>query len=170
MPKIIYPHKNTKWLYRFMDSAHFHSGWSKDPSTKVGAVLMRDRRALVEGYNGFPEGIEDTEERLNDRELKYPLTIHAEMNVIYNAAKFGVPLQGSWLFVYGLPICDVCALGIIQTGISTVVEPLYGFVPPIWEEKNRKKEKLFAEAGVEILKLAKYSPPGINNSNTMIWR
>ncbi len=71
---------NSKWDKRFMKLAREISTWSKDPSSQIGAVIINDeRRILATGYNGFPKGIRDTEERLNDREQKYPMIVHAEM-------------------------------------------------------------------------------------------
>ena len=61
-----------KWKKRFIQLSKEISTWSKDPSTKVGALIISEDRNIVStGYNGFPRGIEDTEERLNNRELKY---------------------------------------------------------------------------------------------------
>ena len=64
---------NSKWDTRFMRLAREIADWSKDPSSKIRAIIVNDkRRILATGYNGFPEGIEDTEERLNNREERYP--------------------------------------------------------------------------------------------------
>ena len=68
-----------KWDLRFLELAHHISQWSKDPSTKVGCVVVgSDREIRSTGFNGFPRGIEDSIERLEDREEKYPLICHAE--------------------------------------------------------------------------------------------
>ena len=68
-----------KWDQRFLDLAHHISGWSKDPSTKVGCIVVgKDREIRSTGFNGFPRGIADDDERLTNRELKYPLICHAE--------------------------------------------------------------------------------------------
>ena len=48
-----------KWDERFVRIAFEVATWSKDPGTKVGAVLVADRRIIASGYNGFPQGIED---------------------------------------------------------------------------------------------------------------
>ena len=82
-----------KWDRRFLDLASHICGWSKDPSTKVGCVVVgEDREIRSTGFNGFPRGIEDSMERLDDRELKYPLICHAEENAIMHAARFGSSL------------------------------------------------------------------------------
>ena len=97
-----------KWNKRYAELAKQIAGWSKDPSRKIGAVAVGDKgQLLAQGYNGFPRGIKDTDERLNNREEKYKYVVHAEMNVIYNASHSGVSLDGADLYVYGLPICSV---------------------------------------------------------------
>ena len=63
-----------KWDARFLDLAKHISDWSKDPSTKVGCVVVgEDREVRSTGFNGFPRGIEDTAARLNDRSQKLSL-------------------------------------------------------------------------------------------------
>ena len=75
-----------KWDARFLDLAKHISDWSKDPSTKVGCVVVgEDREVRSTGFNGFPRGIEDTAARLNDRSQKYPMICHAEENAIMHA-------------------------------------------------------------------------------------
>lgn len=105
-----------------MEMAKQVAAWSKDPSSKIGAVAVDNKgKILTTGYNGFPRGIEDSESRYNDRALKYEIIVHAEMNAIFNATYNGVSLDGSTMYVYGLPCCNKCALGIIQTGVNRVV-------------------------------------------------
>ena len=77
-----------KWDGRFLDLAAHISNWSKDPSTKVGCVVVGpDREIRSTGFNGFPRGIADTDERLSDRNLKYPLICHAEGERYYACSK-----------------------------------------------------------------------------------
>ena len=86
---------SSKWDARFIDLAKHISQWSKDPSTKVGCVVIgEDREIRSTGFNGFPRGISDDMERLEDREQKYPLICHAEENAIMHAARIGVSLKG----------------------------------------------------------------------------
>ncbi len=142
----------TDWDRRYLDLAKMISYWSKDPSSKIGAVVVGHHgQILSTGYNGFPRGIDDAEERLNDRDLKYKFTIHAEMNCLHNAALSNVSLLGSAIYVYGLPVCHECAKGVIQSGISRVVMP----VPAIntrdkWKESWDISEKMFRECGVKV--------------------
>ena len=139
---------SNKWDKRFLDIAKSVSTWSKDPSRKIGAIAVRSRKILSTGYNGFPKGIEDTEERYNNRELKYQYVVHAEMNCIYNAAENGISLRDSTLYIYGLPVCSDCALGIIQAGVSRVVALSEG-TPDRWIEAIGKTNEVFLEAGVD---------------------
>jgi dCMP deaminase len=109
-----------KWHKRFMDLAWHVARWSKDPSTQVGAVLVNENRIVIGiGYNGFPRGVEDTEERYADRPTKYALVVHAEMNAIANATE---DLQGSTLYVTLAP-CNECMKLVAQHGITTIVSP-----------------------------------------------
>ena len=83
-----------KWDKRFLELAKHISLWSKDPSTKVGCVVVgEDREIRSTGFNGFPRGIEDDHGRLSDRAQKYPLICHAEENAIMHAAGGGVSLK-----------------------------------------------------------------------------
>lgn len=89
-----------RWDRHFLDMALHHSNMSKDPATRVGAVVIGpDREFLSAGLNGFPRGIADTPERLNDREMKLKLIVHAEMNALLAAARTGMRLKGCSLFL-----------------------------------------------------------------------
>ena len=153
---------SNSWSEKYMSLATHVSSWSKDPSSQVGAIAVdpKDNYVLSMGYNGFPRGIEDSEERLHDREQKYPLTVHAEKNCIYNATYNGVSLKGAFLYVYGRPICDECSLGIIQVGISKVIMPIFILhsvtenPDNIWSQKFNSSLRNFKECGsvdVELL-------------------
>jgi len=132
-----------------MELARTAASWSKDPSSKIGAVAIGDKgQVLSTGYNGFPRNIKDTQSRLNTRALKYQLMVHAEMNCIYNATYNGVSLDGATLYVAGLPCCSQCALGIIQVGIKKVVmegDP----ENERWRESWKLSKDLFNEAQIE---------------------
>jgi len=115
---------------------------SKDPSTKVGAVIVDDRHNMVGmGYNGFPRGVAD-DERLDDRETKYPRIVHAEANAIVNAAKSCV---GCTLYCTLFP-CASCAGLIINAGITEVVAPRETVAR--WREDQGVAAEMFKEAGV----------------------
>ena len=141
---------SNKWDKRFLDLAEHIAGWSKDPSKKIGAVAVGAQgQILAQGYNGFPRGIDDLSFRYEDREEKYKLVVHAEMNVIYNASYNGVSLNDSTLYVYGLPVCHECAKGIIQVGIKNVMMSRKVLpIDPRWEESWTTTQQLFKESGV----------------------
>lgn len=113
-----------KWYQRFLDKAYNVSTWSKDTSTKVGAVAynMKDKMKVPvgEGFNGFPRGVNDNVPERHERPLKYTYCEHAERNLIYNNARVGIAMQDTSLFVSHFP-CHECARGIIQCGVSEVV-------------------------------------------------
>ena len=148
-----------KWDRKYLDLAKFVSGWSKDPSTKVGAVLVNYNigQEFV-GYNGFPRGVEDLPERYEDRELKYKLVVHAEVNAILKAGNLA---RGSSLYVYPSfsfpPICNECAKVAIQAGIKEIV----GFEPNLndprvqrWLNSISVSKTMFEEAGIPWRKLS----------------
>lgn len=112
-----------KWQTRFIDLARVVSTWSKDPSTQCGAVIVNeDRQILSTGYNGMPRGVDDETMYASfaTKEDKYAMTVHAEMNAVLNAGRFGVPLNNSIIFIYGLPPCHDCAKHLVSAGISQV--------------------------------------------------
>lgn len=140
-----------KWTNRYINLAKNIASWSKDPNKKVGAVIIGSKgQILSQGYNGFPRGIIDNNERLNNRETKLKFIVHAEMNAIYNATYSGISLKGSTLYVYGLTVCSECAKGIIQVGISKVVVADINLNSK-WNESWELSKILFNEANVEIL-------------------
>ena len=84
---------------------------------------------------------------MEDREQKYKYIVHAEQNVIYNATYNGVSLDGSTLYVSGLPVCQECAKGVIQVGIKHVVMFDREY-PEKWMKSFYNTSKMFDEAGV----------------------
>lgn len=140
---------DTKWKKRFLKLSKEIAEWSKDPSTKVGALIIsEDRNIISTGYNGFPRGIEDTEERLNNRELKYKFILHAEMNCIMNALYNGRSVKDCILFVHGLPPCSECTKSIIQSGIKKVITD--SKATDNWKESSKLSLEMLKEANVEI--------------------
>ena len=138
-----------KWDGRFMDLANFVAGWSKDPSTQVGAVIANanTKRVVSMGFNGFPAGVEDSEDRLETREIKYEMVVHAEANALLFA---GPAAEGCTLYVTPLPPCARCAVLIIQAGISRVVCPTPDKSKEPWATQSQISETMFGEAGVQL--------------------
>lgn len=139
------------WDQRFLSLAKHISSWSKDPSSKVGAVIADSRNRVVSlGFNGFPTGIEDTEERLNTRDVKYQLVVHAEMNALLFATR---DLSGCTLYLTH-PSCCACAAKVIQSGIKRVVfdTPSETFAER-WKDSLKLSAEMFEEAGVEVMEI-----------------
>lgn len=137
-----------KWHVRFIKLAHEVAEWSIDPSTKVGCVLVKNKRVISTGYNGFPKNISDSFDRLMDREQKYEITVHAEINAITTAALHGVSTEGSTAYVTFNP-CSRCASVLINAGIESVYVSTKQDVPTRWLDNFILASKLLAEAGVE---------------------
>ena len=138
-----------KWDHRFLALAEHISNWSKDPSTQVGAVIThtRSKRVVSLGFNGFPAGVEDTRERLDDRGTKYEMVVHAEQNALMFA---GDRAEGCTLYVHPLPPCARCAVMVIQAGIKRVVCDQPDFDHQRWGEAAKIADTLFREAGLVV--------------------
>lgn len=134
------------WDARFLQMAALVSTWSKDPSTKVGAVITRGKFVVSLGFNGHPAGIRDSESRLLDREQKYRTIIHAEMNAILSARQ---PLEDCTLYVVPFMPCSNCGAVIVQSGIKRVVTLEND--NERWAESFDITRTIFAEAGVELV-------------------
>lgn len=105
---------NSKWDTRWLEMATHVSGWSKDPSTQVGAVIVRDGNRMVSlGYNGYPRGVLDS--CYHDKEYKYARVVHAEVNAVLEAKGEGDTLYCTHV------CCNECAKIICQTNIKKVV-------------------------------------------------
>lgn len=140
---------SNKWDIRFLEMAKLVASWSKDPSTQVGAIAVRNRTVIAQGYNGFPRGMGDEPFKYEHKQLKYKMIVHAEMNLIYNAADNGVSLKDSTVYVVGLPACGECAKGLIQVGVKRVVMPERGHLDDKWAVSCADAQNFFDEAGVE---------------------
>jgi len=140
--------KQLKWDRRFLELAKHISGWSKDPSTQLGCVIVGpDREIRSTGYNGFARGVAD-DGRLEDREQKYPLIVHAEENAILNGALVGVSLKGCKSYAGWTP-CSRCARMLIQTGVSEVIFEERE-IPERWAADFQLGQRMLAEAGVHF--------------------
>jgi dCMP deaminase len=131
---------------------------SKDPSTRVGAVIVGpDREIRSAGFNGFPRGILDSMKRLHDRDVKLRLVVHAEMNAVLAAARVGIPLKGCTMYlaatdasgeVWGGPPCVRCTVEMIQAGITEIVSYTKRAIPSKWHADLELAESLLFEAGI----------------------
>jgi dCMP deaminase len=136
-----------KWDRRYLALARHVSCWSKDPSTKVGAVIADKRgRVVALGFNGFPENVEDAEHKLTARETKYEMIVHAEVNAVLIA---GRSTEGSTIYVHGAPICPRCASVLIQAGLTRAVAIAPRCSTGVkWDELGLISLEMFAEAGI----------------------
>lgn len=151
-----------KWDKRFLFLTKEIAKWSKDPSTKVGAIITLDKQIVSTGFNGFPKGITDTPERLNDREAKNKIVVHAELNAMLQAAKLGVPIDGGTMYIsatdkggdiWGGPPCHRCIVHVIQSGIKRIVTYTMKKTPSRWRGSLEESLNLIEEAGVEYVEL-----------------
>jgi dCMP deaminase len=141
----------SKWIARFTDLAEEVSTWSKDSSSRVGAVIVRPDRTIASvGFNGFPRGVEDRPDRITNRDTKLLFTIHAEMNAILSAKE---PLKGYSIFVWPFQPCAHCAASIIQAGIKDVYCPFNAHLESYerWANSFKAALQMFDEAGVTVI-------------------
>lgn len=155
------PSMRQDWDHWFMSLAHFIACRSRDPSTKVGAVIVRPDNTIASvGYNDFPRRISHAPRRYEDRTFKLRTTVHAEKNAIFNARE---PLHGYSMYVTFMPCSGHgCASAIIQSGISKVYVPDTP-IPERWREDMDHSAVLLMEAGVKVIYLNQArSPEGFN--------
>lgn len=146
-----------KWNKRFMEVAFLVATWSKDPSTKTGAVIVGpDKEIRATGYNGPVRGVDDSLSERFERPTKYDFFEHAERNALYNACLTGVSVKGCVMYATHAPCVD-CARAIIQAGIKTVITNkivIDESTPKnTWRDKLSVSAQMFAEAGVEYIEL-----------------
>lgn len=134
-----------KWQERFLSLAQAVAQWSKDPTTKVGAVAVAHSKQILEtGFNGLPRGVQDFPERM-ERPAKYLWTAHAEENLVAHAAR--KVLEGSTVYVTHL-CCNACARMLINAGVAKVVIGEGQTSMPL--EQFEAALTMFEEAGVEL--------------------
>lgn len=148
------PERRLKWDLRYLEMAKLVATWSRDPSTKVGAVIARrDKTVLSLGFNGFPRGCDDDPGLYSDRERKYERVVHAEMNAILSAPERPV---GCMLYVWPPslgPTCARCAAGVIQAGITRVVYVHRdgGAFNERWQASLNEAKQMYRECGIEVV-------------------
>ena len=146
---------NDKWNTRFLDMAALVASWSKDPSTKTGAVIVGpDKRVIATGYNGFPASMPDGPELYNNRAEKYSRIVHCEINAVLYAPS---PLPtGAILYTWPFISCDRCVVQMLQAGIKNFVAPLPSEEAlSRWAESFNRTRQYIKECG-GILKEVSY--------------
>lgn len=137
--------RRQSWDDFYLIMARLVASRSRDPSTKVGAVIVRPDKTIASlGYNGLPRGIAD-DDRLADRDWKLAAVVHAEVNALLNARE---PVRGYTLYVAPLHPCSNCAAQIIQADILRVVAEMPADVPERWRENFVIARGLLREAGI----------------------
>lgn len=141
-----------EWDVWFMKQVYLVAEKSKDPSTKIGAVLVRDRHIISSGYNGFPRKVRDKKGRYAKREIKYNLVVHAEDNSVLAAARFGISTLGTTLYTQGIPCCE-CAKSVIQGGIKEIVvhKQWRDMCHSKWAESCKISSVMFKECGIPVI-------------------
>lgn len=140
---------SVKWDQRFLQMAALVAGWSKDPSTKCGAVIVApDRRVISLGFNGFPQRMPDSPELYADRDEKYSRIVHCEMNAVLFAKE---SLRGATLYTWPCLSCDRCAVHMIQAGVTRCVAPHpTDDMLARWAARLARTRQYFQEASVEF--------------------
>lgn len=139
-----------KWDRRYLEMASMVASWSKDPSTKVGAVIVAPRHRIVSvGFNGFPRALPDRPEALGDRAVKYSRIIHAEINAMILA---GTPIPPeSTLYTWPFPSCDRCLVQLVQAGVTRFVAPtIPASLKDRWEGDITRAQAIAAECHVSF--------------------
>lgn len=137
-----------KWDFRFLDMCEHVSNWSKDPSTKVGAVITDGVKIVSVGYNGLPKQVPsvDEQEILINREEKYKYIIHAEINAILTAN--GNNLKGCTLYTFPFLTCTNCASIAVQSGITRIVS--YDCSEDRWFKNIQEAKSLLSRSNVSF--------------------
>ena len=143
-----------EWTEYFLNIAEQVKRKSKDQSTQIGAVIVgEDKEVLSTGYNSFPRGLDDSLPERQERPEKYFWMEHAERNAIYNAARIGVSLKNSTIYLTsGLPCMD-CARGIVNSGIKTVYckQVCTTKNKDKWDESQKKSLELLRECDINVI-------------------
>lgn len=130
---------------RYLQMAKIWAENSYCKRRKVGALIVKDKMIISDGYNGTPSGFENQCEDENN--VTYPYVLHAEANAITKVAKSTNNSEGATLYVTTSP-CLECSKLIIQSGIKRVVfSDLY---------HNSDGIQLLQRAGIEVLHLPLY--------------
>lgn len=141
------------WNQWFLQGVYWIASKSKDPKTKIGAIIVKDNRIISTGYNGIPHGVNDDMTWRHERPEKYKWFEHGERNAIYSAAKYGISTENAVLYTNAMPCAD-CARGVIQVGIKQVyvhkqfTDLTESIVRDQWKGHHIATASMLNEAGV----------------------
>lgn len=144
--------------------------FSKDPSTKVGCIILApdSLQVLSCGYNGFPRNINETDKSRWERPIKLKWCEHSERNALYNACRSGTKLEGSVAVITMYPCCD-CARGLIQSGIKTIVTETPDFEHTRWGDDFKISKEMFEEAGIHMILLTEQEKASVASHITEVF-
>lgn len=139
-----------EWDKFYLGLAQYYSTMSKDPSTKVGAVVVNrwKNRPIGFGYNGFPKWINDTKEKYENRALKYEYIVHAEQNAFLDLTRDDT--KGMTLYTWPFAPCSNCMKVIISMDIGRIVTIKEGWKSERWADDQQFALKMAKEADIEI--------------------
>ena len=111
------------WDIYYLGMAKHAASKSKDPSTKTGAVIVRDDWSVCSvGFNGFPKGMPDNPEWYANREEKYSRIVHSEIDA--QILSRDGSLKGYTLYTWPFASCERCCVSMLQAGITRFVAPV----------------------------------------------
>jgi len=146
------------WNEWFLQGVYWVASKSKDPKTKIGAIIVKDKRIISTGYNGIPIGVDDGVAWRHERPEKYKWYEHGERNAIYSAAKYGISTENATLYTNAMPCAD-CARGVIQSGIKCVyvhkqfTDITESIVRDQWKGHHIATTSMLNEAGVGFFEI-----------------
>jgi dCMP deaminase len=141
---------NHKWDQRYLKMAREVAGWSQDPSTGCGAVIVRPDKTIASvGFNGFPQGLSDAAELYLDRQTKLSRMVHSEVNAL--SFTRDQTLTGYTVYAWPMPPCDRCTAQLVQKKIGRVVCPRApADKAERWHREFAEAEKMWLESGAQV--------------------
>lgn len=148
--------RREKWDTRFLQLAQLISSWSKDPTTKVGCVIVNSNDVVIGmGFNGFPQGGVDDEEILANKDRKRLRTVHAEMNALHFATG---PIAGARIYVTHHP-CAACVANLLQHKPAEINIPKgISELGKDWDASVKEAKAMLEEYDVHVYEIPLSTP------------
>lgn len=145
----------------YLHRARLESAYSADPSTKTGAVIAcKYRGILATGFNQFAKGVRQLPERLEDRDIKYPLTVHCEVDALIKSRYEHIVTSTATLYTWPFMSCSRCMAIMLHAGIRRFVAPEV--------DLNNAKEKALHNRWSSEMKLAKMQADDAGATITLV--